>query len=93
MPGTILCTRNTNNSAQNKSLTFTETIFVVEEDISKILKQIFNILCVRNRKKSPLYLLCTSLSLNSFLQVTTKHIPSLLRLQSGVTRLIREVTL
>ena len=36
MPGTILCTRNTNNSAQNKSLTFTETIFVVEEDISKI---------------------------------------------------------
>ena len=45
MPGTILCTRNTNNSAQNKSLTFTETIFVVEEDISKILKQIFNILC------------------------------------------------
>lgn len=55
MPGTILCTRNTNNSAQNKSLTFTETIFVVEEDISKILKQIFNILCVRNRKKRHLW--------------------------------------
>lgn len=52
MPGTTLCTRNTNNSTQNKLLTFTETIFVVEEDISKILKQIFNILCVRNRKKS-----------------------------------------
>lgn len=50
MPGTTLCTRNTNNSTQNKLLTFTETIFVVEEDISKILKQIFNILCVRNRK-------------------------------------------